>query len=91
VRGANTDNCSFTQKLALTTHSALLSLPPSLQMGMVPGMGGGQPQVWQGKAAYKAELGALGTTEWSPAPLLAAEKELLEEAEALRAGRRKDE
>jgi hypothetical protein len=62
-----------------------------MQMGMVPGMGGGQPQVWQGKAAYKAELGALGTTEWSPAPLLAAEKELLEEAEALRAGRRKDE
>ena len=57
-----------------------------MQMGMMmPGMGGGggQPQVWNGKTSYKQELSLLELNEWSPAPLLYAENELLKEAEEL--------
>ncbi len=54
-------------------------------MGMVPGMGQPGAAAWQGKAAFKGEVGALGLVEWAPAPLLAAERALLQDAEALRA------
>ncbi len=57
-----------------------------MQMGMMPGMGGGQPGAWQPTQAFAGAAGGLSVTEWSPAPLLLAEKELLAEAAAIRAG-----
>ncbi len=56
-----------------------------MQMGMVGAAG--QPGMWQGKAQYKGELSALGIADWAPAHLVAAEKELLADAEALRSSR----
>jgi hypothetical protein len=52
---------------------------------MMPGMpgAGNAAGPWQPKTAFKNELAALETAEWNPAPLLAAEAELLAEAEAL--------
>jgi hypothetical protein len=60
----------------------------AMQSGMMmPGMGmGQQPQAWQPAPAYKAEDSALGLVDWSPVPLLHAEKELLQLHKARRSG-----